>query len=122
MSPIQRQPQGYYAASAGTPKRRAPLEGPVSADVCVIGAGYTGLSAALHAAQAGARVSLVEAETVGFAASGRNGGQINTGLGKGQGRPGAWLGLTHAPWLWLPTREQKTPGLDHIEYNRTVVA
>ncbi len=76
------QPQGYYAASMAAPPPRPPLAGEVRADICVIGGGYTGLSAALHAAQAGARVVLVEGETIGFAASGRNGGQIHPGTAR----------------------------------------
>jgi glycine/D-amino acid oxidase-like deaminating enzyme len=58
----------------------APLETDVRADVAVVGGGITGLSTALHAAQAGAQVVLIEAEEVGFGASGRNGGQVNPGL------------------------------------------
>ncbi len=57
-----------------------PLEGLVHADVAIVGGGITGLSTALHAAEAGAKVVLVEAEDPGFGASGRNGGQVNPGL------------------------------------------
>jgi glycine/D-amino acid oxidase-like deaminating enzyme len=56
------------------------LEADVRADVAVVGGGITGLSTALHAAQAGAAVVLLEAEELGFGASGRNGGQVNPGL------------------------------------------
>lgn len=56
------------------------LEGARSADVVVIGAGFTGLSAALHLAESGAQVVLLDAEHPGWGASGRNGGQINVGL------------------------------------------
>jgi glycine/D-amino acid oxidase-like deaminating enzyme len=52
----------------------------VHADVAIVGGGITGLSTALHAAEAGAKVVLVEAEDTGFGASGRNGGQVNPGL------------------------------------------
>ena len=52
------------------------LEGEREADVCVVGGGFTGLSAALHLAEAGARVVLLEAEDPGFGASGRNHGQV----------------------------------------------
>jgi len=48
--------------------------------VAVIGGGYTGLSAALHLAEQGVSVTLLEAETPGWGASGRNGGQVNPGL------------------------------------------
>src|SRR6202034_4708929 len=57
-----------------------PLEADVRADVAVVGGGITGLSTALHAARAGAAVVLLEAEELGFGASGRNGGQVNPGL------------------------------------------
>lgn len=75
-------PQGYYAASANLMRHRPMLSGEGRVDVCVVGAGFTGLSAALHLASQGARVMVLEAETVAFAASGRNGGQIHTGLRK----------------------------------------
>jgi len=101
------EPQGYYAASAGPAPPRTRLDGAVCADICVIGAGYTGLSTALHAAQAGARVELIEAHAVGFGASGRNGGQIHTGLRKDQADLERWLGPQHARDLWLLTEESK---------------
>ncbi|MGM0570561.1 NAD(P)/FAD-dependent oxidoreductase [Marinobacter sp.] len=66
----------YYAASANQTSARPPLQGPCEADVCVVGAGYTGLSTALFLAEAGFRVVVLEATTVGWGASGRNGGQI----------------------------------------------
>ncbi|WP_426417138.1 NAD(P)/FAD-dependent oxidoreductase [Aestuariirhabdus sp. LZHN29] len=66
----------YYAASANDTRQRPPLDGQVSADICVIGAGYTGLSTALHLAESGFKVVVVEASRIGFGASGRNGGQI----------------------------------------------
>ena len=70
----------YYAASAGAFAAQPRLEGTHDADVCVIGGGFTGLSAALNCAEKGLSVILLEAETVGFAASGRNGGQMIPGL------------------------------------------
>ena len=57
-----------------------PLDGDGRTDVIVIGGGYTGLSAALHLAMRGAKVVLLEAEEIGYGASGRNGGQVNPGL------------------------------------------
>ncbi|MEY3359357.1 MAG: hypothetical protein RI923_617 [Pseudomonadota bacterium] len=66
----------YYAASAHPQPERPPLQGAVHADVCIVGAGYTGLSSALHLAEAGFKVVVVEAAKVGWGASGRNGGQI----------------------------------------------
>lgn len=66
----------YYAASANRAPARPALQGTCRADVCVVGAGYTGLSTALFLAEAGFRVVVLEAATVGWGASGRNGGQI----------------------------------------------
>src|SRR5271155_1583083 len=94
------QPQGYYTASAPPAPVRPALSGDLAVDVCVVGAGFTGLSAALHLAEAGARVAVLEAETVGFGASGRNGGQIHTGLNQTQAELEKWLGKIQARDLW----------------------
>ena len=72
--------RSWYRDSAGPTASYAPLTGRQHADVCVIGAGYTGLSAALELAAAGLRVRVLEAEQPGWGCSGRNGGQINPGL------------------------------------------
>lgn len=69
-------PESYYAASANAVPPRPSLQGEVETDVCVIGAGYTGLSSALFLLEHGFRVTVLEAARVGFGASGRNGGQI----------------------------------------------
>ena len=78
-------PQSYYAASANAVPPRPMLQGDVETDVCVIGAGYTGLSSALFLLENGFRVTVLEAAKVGFGASGRNGGQFIVGLASGQG-------------------------------------
>jgi gamma-glutamylputrescine oxidase len=83
-------PNSYYAASANPFSSQPKIEGDVAADVAIVGGGYTGLSAALHLAERGYKVALVEARRIGWGASGRNGGQINTGLRKG---PMALVGL-----------------------------
>ncbi len=70
----------YYAASANVTPKRPSLTGEVSADVCVVGAGYSGLSTALHLLERGYDVAIIEAAKVGWGASGRNGGQIVNGL------------------------------------------
>ena len=77
----------YYAARADPALAFPAIAESVRADVCVIGGGYTGLSAALHLAEAGVDVVLVEAERVGWGASGRNGGQLHSG----QRRDQDWL-------------------------------
>ncbi|MDD1783081.1 FAD-dependent oxidoreductase [Enterovibrio sp. ZSDZ35] len=66
----------YYAASANASPARETLKDNITTDVCIIGAGYTGLSSALHLLEAGFNVVVLEAAKVGWGASGRNGGQI----------------------------------------------
>jgi gamma-glutamylputrescine oxidase len=100
-------PASYYAATA-TPIDRFPvLKGQQKADVCVVGGGYTGLSAALHLAQKGYDVVLLEAHRVGFGASGRNGGQV----GSGQRQDQVWIektvGRENAHRLWDLAEEAK---------------
>jgi glycine/D-amino acid oxidase-like deaminating enzyme len=69
-------PPSLWAATAPPPPETAALAGEASADICVIGAGYTGLSAALAASEAGAKVIVIEAASIGWGASGRNNGQV----------------------------------------------
>ena len=89
----------WYRASTDTPAYPT-LNGPQQADVCVIGGGYTGLSAALELAEAGRRVILLEAEQPGWGCSGRNGGQINPGLACDHGLLERQLGKDDALRLW----------------------
>ena len=70
----------YYAASAHAQPARPPLAGDLSFDICVVGAGFSGLSTALHLAEKGYQVAVVEGARIGWGASGRNGGQIVNGL------------------------------------------
>ena len=71
----------YYAASVNEVTDYPVLEGTKSADVCVVGAGFTGTATALSLAERGYSVALVEANRVGWGASGRNGGQVINGMG-----------------------------------------
>lgn len=100
-------PESWYAATATPLERFAPLKGAQTADVCVIGGGYTGLSAALHLAQAGRKVILLEAQRVGFGASGRNGGQLGSGQRADQVALEKMLGPDHARRLWDMAEETK---------------
>ncbi|MDB5581176.1 MAG: FAD-binding oxidoreductase [Bradyrhizobium sp.] len=75
--------RSYYEASVKRPAPRPPLTGRIRVDTCVIGAGYAGLSAACELAKAGQTVSVLEAQRVGWGASGRNGGQVLVGFGEG---------------------------------------
>ena len=70
----------YYAATANRQRTPRRLEGDARCDVVVIGGGFTGIAAALACAEKGFSVILLEAETIGFGASGRNGGQLIPGL------------------------------------------
>ncbi len=69
----------WYATTAGSLPEHPPLQGEIEADVCVIGAGYAGLSAALHLAEHGTSVVVLDANRIGWGASGRNGGQLGVG-------------------------------------------
>jgi gamma-glutamylputrescine oxidase len=73
-------PDSYYAASRNIDRAPTVLEGDVQTDVAVLGAGYSGLSTAIHLAEKGYKVAVVEGARVGWGASGRNGGQIVNGL------------------------------------------
>ena len=70
----------YYAASVNHETEYPSLQGAQTADVCVIGAGFTGVSAALALVERGMSVALLEANRVGWGASGRNGGQLIHGF------------------------------------------
>ncbi len=72
----QQHTSSYYAASVNHVTDYAPVRGDVKADVCIVGAGFTGISTALHLAERGYDVHVVEANRVGWGATGRNGGQI----------------------------------------------
>ena len=69
-----------WAATAPAASPTPPLEAPATADVCVIGGGYAGLSTALHLAERGIKAIVLEAREPGFGGSGRNGGQVIPGL------------------------------------------
>ena len=71
-------PDSYYSATAVGLTTRPPLRGQSSAEVGIIGGGYTGLSAALHLAKAGVEVAVLDAHRMGWGGSGRNGGQVAT--------------------------------------------
>ena len=111
-------PDSWYAASATPLDAFPPLKGDARADVCIIGAGYTGLSAALHLAQAGVDVAVVEAHRVGFGASGRNGGQVGTGFNNGQDWLENRLGDAKARALWDLAEDAKTTLRDLIRDHR----
>lgn len=100
-------PPSWYAATAHNAPRHPALKGSTRADVCVVGAGYTGLSAALHLAEAGLDVVLLDAHRVGFGASGRNGGQLGSGQRQDQVSLEAMVGKAEARLLWDLGEEAK---------------
>jgi gamma-glutamylputrescine oxidase len=108
----------YYDATALPLLPYPTLEGDVAVDACVIGAGYTGLSAALELAGAGYKVAVLEAERVGHGASGRNGGQICTGFSSGQGKIEAQLGKEDARRAFAIAEEAKRLLIDRVEKHK----
>ena len=100
-------PASWYAATANPSPERPPLRGEIRADVCVVGAGYTGLSTALHLAEAGLSVVVVEAHRAGFGASGRNGGQLGSGQRAEQTDLETMVGRDDAAKLWKLAEDAK---------------
>lgn len=125
-----------YAADVEPPEH-APLTGTKRVDVAVIGAGFTGLWAALTLAKAGRSVVVLDAHRVGFGASGRNGGQMHSGFNMGQRTLEERLGQDQARALWDLSEAAKTqlravcdeapethflPGIAHGEYSALALA
>ena len=86
----------WYAASANPLNEFPSAEGTLSFDVVIIGAGFSGLSAALHLSELGYQVCVVDAQRVGWGASGRNGGQVGSGQRIGQHELESLVGKTQA--------------------------
>lgn len=128
----------WYAATAGAGPAAPPLDGSARADVCIVGGGYTGLSAALHLARAGASVRLIEANAIGWGASGRNGGQAHIGMRREQPWLERVMGDDAARALWRIGQEARAhldwlmtdqgaecgfaPGLAHLDHKPGFVA
>jgi gamma-glutamylputrescine oxidase len=90
----------YYAATANRDIRFPALKGDAEADICIVGGGYTGLSSAIHLREQGYSVILLEAERIGWGASGRNGGHCGVGQRSDQEELESMLGMEHARQLW----------------------
>ncbi|WP_261844855.1 NAD(P)/FAD-dependent oxidoreductase [Aliamphritea ceti] len=83
LSGVSAYPDSYYAASVEPQPQRSSLKGANEADVCIVGAGFSGLSAGLFLREQGYRVIVLESHQVGWGASGRNGGQLINGFNGG---------------------------------------
>lgn len=90
---------GLWERSAPPPPATSPLAGDIDVDVAIIGAGFTGLSAALHLAEGGASVAVLEGVEIGFGGSGRNVGLVNAGMWVMPDELPAALGDTHGQRL-----------------------
>ncbi|WBU64519.1 NAD(P)/FAD-dependent oxidoreductase [Paracoccus aerodenitrificans] len=100
-------PPSVYADQVTPLPPFASLWGEARADICVVGGGYTGLSAALHLAEAGFDVILLEAHRVGFGASGRNGGQLGSGYNRDMEELQRMAGRDVAQTLWKMAEDAK---------------
>jgi gamma-glutamylputrescine oxidase len=100
-------PGSWYAQTARPLAAQPPLEGDVSTDVCVVGAGYTGLGAALELGSRGVSVTVLEAAQVGSGGSGRNGGQVHTGQRREQDWLERTVGRDDALALWRLAEEAR---------------
>jgi gamma-glutamylputrescine oxidase len=98
-------PPSWYAATATPPGPFPAASGEMTADVCIVGGGYTGLSAALHLREKGYDVVLIDAHRVGWGASGRNGGQVGTGQRLDQEALEKLVGNDRAHALWDLSQE-----------------
>ena len=92
--------QNFYYASTPPPPPHEPLRGEIRADVCIVGGGISGLSAALHLAERGFTVALLEARHLGFGGSGRSGGQMIFGYASGQEKLERLAGAADARFMW----------------------
>ncbi|NOT14244.1 MAG: FAD-binding oxidoreductase, partial [Methylotenera sp.] len=95
----------YYVASANQTLNYPTLEDNIDTDVCVVGGGFAGLSAAIELADRGYKVVILEAHHIGFGASGRNGGQLIAGLACDQDVIEKALGIEAAKQIWSMSLE-----------------
>ena len=108
----------YYRASASPAPDCPPLAGDECVDVCIVGGGFTGLSAALELAKQGLSVRVLEAGPIAWGASGRNGGQICTGFSKGMGAFEHALGKQAARDAFGVAKEAKALIVERVDaYN-----
>ena len=108
-------PDTWYAATAPAVDCHRALTGRETADVCIVGAGFTGISAALHLAERGYSVVVLEAARIGWGASGRNGGQVGSGLRESMSVLERSLGSLRADALWALCEEAKAIIAERID-------
>ena len=89
----------WYKPKTADAPLRAALGGAADVDICIIGGGLAGLTAAYDLAKAGRKVALVEARRVGWGASGRNGGFVSAGYSAGYERMAARVGMALGGWM-----------------------
>ena len=111
-------PDTYYAATAPGREARPALAGRESADVCIVGAGFTGVSAALHLAERGYSVIVLEATRIGWGASGRNGGQVGSGMRQSMRSLERSCGRERTAGLWALCEEAKAIITERIDRHR----
>src|SRR5262249_11094511 len=111
-APTAQHVPSYYAATIQDPVTTEPFAGALDCDVCVVGAGYTGLSAALHLARRGTNVVVLEQSLLGWGASGRNGGQVHVGMRRDQVWIENHLGKQAARDFW----ELGLRARDHLDW------
>jgi gamma-glutamylputrescine oxidase len=99
-TPTAPQAPTFYHASAPEPTAYVELAGSVTADVCVVGGGIAGCSTALHLAERGYRVVLLEGEQIAWGASGRSGGQVIPGFASEQSKLDQLVGREDARRMW----------------------
>lgn len=115
---MQQHADSYYAASANLALSYPPLEEDLEVDVCIVGAGITGASAALALAQKGYKVAVLEARLVGWGASGRSGGQMIFGYACDQSKLTQLVGMDTSKALWDISLEAMTLMRRRIEEHR----
>jgi gamma-glutamylputrescine oxidase len=107
----------WYEATVGERPQYPALDGDATADVVIVGGGFTGLSAATHLAKAGTNVVLIEAHRFGDGASGRNGGQLGTGQRAWAEELEGEYGFTRAKALFDLAEEAKHHLMEFTEAN-----
>jgi gamma-glutamylputrescine oxidase len=105
---MQQHADSYYAASANLALSYPPLEESLEVDVCIVGAGITGASAALALAERGYKVAVLEGRLAGWGASGRSGGQMIFGYACDQAKLTRLVGMEASRALWDISLEAMT--------------